>query len=588
MIVRLIHPALVLLTACSLLAKAGPLQLVTKETPLAETDSEEFCPSADFRHVISFVLQGSNVAVYIDADPAREYDQAIHATFSPDSKQAAYVALRNGQSMVVVNGREGKPFDRIAYKGGGGCPLAFSPDSLRLAYVVQDGAFQKVLADGHEGGQTYERIEDATLLFSPDSKHLAYIGRRNTLKVVNLDARELTTSDDAQALTFSPDGSHLAYVVQRGAGAHVVLDGAEGPAWDKINLARDFPEGDGLPPLVFSADGRHFAYEAEKDGATFIVLDGKILARGQVHSLIFSPNGRRVAYVEEDAKDPNHVLTRVIVDGVAGESVEGGVSLLAFTPDSQRIVCLRAFSDDSDDDTDRTILTINDKVNRKDQAIAPATLRFSADGRRMGFLAAKPLRENRLLAWIKEKIRRKSADADGEIVRFDVVVDGDDHEFEGNDLSGVVFTPDLRHWASVYKAGTNDDPSVIVDGKSIGTFKEIASSVEELDQPDQSMIRYGPDGHKSIESSAAESEQLDQGMIRFSPDGRHFAFQALNQKDQSVLVVDGVEKAIDGTWSSKCDLVFDSPTHLHGLFLRGLDGHRDRIIRLEVDLVEKK
>ncbi|MGA2176198.1 MAG: hypothetical protein ABSH38_14575 [Verrucomicrobiota bacterium] len=522
---RLICPAFLLLISCSLQAKPPHLQLLTTEVPLAEIYRGTVYPSDDFRHVAALNHQQTNVAVCVDAEPAREYDDVGWVGFSPDSKQTVFSAVRNGKSFTVVNGHEGKFFDAIAYKGGKDCPFEFSPDSRRLAYVVTEGDIQKVVVDGREAEQSYERIENGSLKFSPDSKHLAYAGRRGTY-------------------------------------SHVVFDGAEGPAWDAINLERNSPDGVDLPPMVFSGDSKHFAYEAKRGGESVIVLDGKILAHGEVHGLVFSPNGRRVACVQDDDRnDPLHFLTRVVVDGVAGEPVEGEVTLLTFSPNSERIVCLRRHIQASTEDRTYTILSINDKENRQYQEIAPESFQFSADGKHMGFLTGEKRKKSRLLAWLREKIPLKlpdSDDDDDERTRFFVVVDGKYRVIQADALDNIAFSADLRRWGIVTETDTNQ--CAIVDGKRIGPYATI--------EPTK--------GEKEIRCR-----------VFFSPDSRHYALQASNQKG-AVLVVDGVEKVINGKWRSDCNLVFDTPTHLHGLFSRSTSEGRERIFRLEVDLIESR
>ncbi len=90
---------------------------------------------------------------------------------SPDSKHVAYVARRGGKQLVVVDGVEGKEYDRI-----GQGTLVFSPDSKRVAYGARRGDKQLVVVDGVEGKE-YDGIGQGTLVFSPDSKRVAYGGR---------------------------------------------------------------------------------------------------------------------------------------------------------------------------------------------------------------------------------------------------------------------------------------------------------------------------------------------------------------------------------------------------------------------------
>src|SRR5213079_2204751 len=71
---------------------------------------------------------------------------AINETLvlSPDQKHVAYVALRAGKWMAVIDGHQGKPYDRIV-------GLRFSPDSKRTAYAGRHGDSFVAVLDGREG-----------------------------------------------------------------------------------------------------------------------------------------------------------------------------------------------------------------------------------------------------------------------------------------------------------------------------------------------------------------------------------------------------------------------------------------------------
>src|SRR3954467_9467426 len=63
---------------------------------------------------------------------------------SPDQKRIAYVAIRSGKSLAVVDGIEGKIYDRVM-------TLGFSPDGKHVAYVGRRGENLLVVLDGKEG-----------------------------------------------------------------------------------------------------------------------------------------------------------------------------------------------------------------------------------------------------------------------------------------------------------------------------------------------------------------------------------------------------------------------------------------------------
>ena len=97
-------------------------------------------------------------------------------TFSPDSRRVAYVVWRSAVSLlppdtgytqsVVVDGAVGKRYDKVA-------ALAFSPNGRRVAYVAFWGTGRLVVVDGREG-KPFALIAPPGPLFSPDGRHVAY------------------------------------------------------------------------------------------------------------------------------------------------------------------------------------------------------------------------------------------------------------------------------------------------------------------------------------------------------------------------------------------------------------------------------
>ena len=81
-----------------------------------------------------------------------DFSTCIQASFSasPDSKRVAYVAKAGDKWFAVVDGKEGKQYDRI------GDPK-FSPDSKLVAYVAKAGDKWFAVVDGKEGKQ-YDSI----------------------------------------------------------------------------------------------------------------------------------------------------------------------------------------------------------------------------------------------------------------------------------------------------------------------------------------------------------------------------------------------------------------------------------------------
>jgi hypothetical protein len=108
-------------------------------------------------------------------------------SFSPDSKQVAYIGCVGSKRLAVLDGIEGKPYDGF---GGG---ITFSPNSKRVACVMKVGKGWSVIVDGTEGKQ-YDGIDKQGVIFSPDSNRLAYVAKAGNkwLAVVALHCEEVS------------------------------------------------------------------------------------------------------------------------------------------------------------------------------------------------------------------------------------------------------------------------------------------------------------------------------------------------------------------------------------------------------------
>jgi WD40 repeat protein len=333
----------------------------------------------------------------------------IRASFSSTSKTLAYIGARDGQCFVNLNGIESAGGSNVV-------DLCFSPDGSQSAFI------------GERNGQDFVNLNSkevcigdavANLRFSPNGKHLAYALLRDKAWHVVLDGVEsppyafrphLDLSLRAQApnLVFSENGEHFGYEVCQGDTEIVVVDGKEIGRGDVVNLALS-PDGShtafyrGLSKsleeflnkpkgeivvdgqsrrlnaaptsLCFSPDNRSVvcvARPGEELGApTFVWIDGK---SGRKYGsglddlgLVFSPDGRRVAYsaYEDNEEQPAMTWIRdklklkghradcttyVIVDGKerAYPTCLGGLDSLVFSPDSRQWACALELTDTND------------------------------------------------------------------------------------------------------------------------------------------------------------------------------------------------------------------------------------------------
>ena len=250
---------------------------------------------------------------------------------SPDGRRLAYIAIVDEKSIMVVDGLEGKSYDAIS-----GAPI-FSPNSQRVAYLAVAGTEQMVVVDGIEGSP-YEGIgrhavctlegDDqvcSEILFSPDSQHVAFVALDNGAVFTVVDDLPAETYFSIVGLTYRPDGAKLAFVAG-GFGDRVVVGSEEQPEYENI-LASS---------IVFSPDGQRLAYVAEEADQQFVIVDGiegERYDQVETTSIVFSPDSRRLAYLAVKERGPF-----AVIDGAAGETYDRIMpGSLQFSLDSGRV-----------------------------------------------------------------------------------------------------------------------------------------------------------------------------------------------------------------------------------------------------------
>jgi hypothetical protein len=176
-------------------------------------------------------------------------------SFGPDGSSVTYRAARSGKGFVVLDVREA-PFG-----ADGVVDQAIRPGGKALGALVASGAavrFHEYFAD---------------------------------------EARDEGSWDEADGLVYSADGRFHACAARRGANWLLVVNGKEGPPFDRV-----------VSPQ-FSPDGKLVVYRAREGGKRFVVVadtSGKTIRRHpayeQVFPVLFTADGKSVAYGVKDGR----------------------------------------------------------------------------------------------------------------------------------------------------------------------------------------------------------------------------------------------------------------------------------------------
>jgi Tol biopolymer transport system component len=196
---------------------------------------------------------------------------------------------------------------------GRGSTGAWSPDGRRIA-LSRDGDLVVLTVDGRRGRRlTHDELIQFAPAWSPDGTHIAFlqrhpevelgVGPQDDVAVVDVASgatRRLTSDTRTKtALSWSPDGTQLVYEnVGRPQGRPVVVIDAVTGNIVQSAAVRPYP--------LWSPHGRRVAYvtvEAEHSSLVVTAADGsspRVLFRGArdigVFDLAWSPNGRFLVF----------------------------------------------------------------------------------------------------------------------------------------------------------------------------------------------------------------------------------------------------------------------------------------------------
>ena len=272
-----------------------------------------------------------------------------------------------GKWQVVVNDVPGKEYSMVGN-------IYVSPDEKRVSYIAyEDKKLNSLenkpvlILDGKETKLNYNIV--TTPVFSPDSKKIAYFAARfygsNSLEnsecfiVVDENESPIKCSEgffivstygaESHYIKFSPDSQRVAFIIGENDEAGLYVDGEKYPIIPNVDMRR----------FVFSPNSKNLAYVAydKTTKKSFVSINGKegkkynwienndggSVAYGPSDTIVWSPNGEKIAYsaCTGEARNPECMLVVATEDSIELEGQKyRGVSHIQFSPDNKQVVYL--------------------------------------------------------------------------------------------------------------------------------------------------------------------------------------------------------------------------------------------------------
>jgi hypothetical protein len=183
------------------------------------------------------------------------HDAVFSPAFGAAGLSVAYLAERAGQHLLVLDDREAPlpPGEPIGHP-------VIRPDGKAAAILLVSGggvAPHQLFVTAGRGEEAHEACEG--LVYGPGGSSLAYAARRGPRWFIVVDGQEGPSFDRVVSPAFSPDGKVLVYRARQDGKRFVVVADPRG------RTIRQLPPYEQVFPVQFTADGRSIGYGV-KDG----------------------------------------------------------------------------------------------------------------------------------------------------------------------------------------------------------------------------------------------------------------------------------------------------------------------------------
>ncbi len=281
-------------------------------------------------------------AFYYEAEVGEKVVPIHNGAQGPVFDDIVTMALSDDGASLLVGGETGGVY-RVFLNGS---QVRETSDRVEKGVIGPDGKAAWVERGKDESGKKYAMVVTAegvtgTTYAGIHSGIVRTSGRSNMWYVAEKEGGDRYLIRDGEELkpsmgygsqfTVTPDGYNYAFVAPQGEDMDcMVVGGQIGPDFKKI-----------WNPATFSSDGSRHIYEARGDDDAFLVVDGKVVTHGfgplkDVAAQTFSPDGSRWA-AGFQLNDEEYV---VVVDGKEVGRGSGKPRSIVFSPDGSRVAWL--------------------------------------------------------------------------------------------------------------------------------------------------------------------------------------------------------------------------------------------------------
>ena len=287
--------------------------------------------------------------------------------------------------------------------------------------------------------------------------------------------------------------------------------------------------------LVFSPDSQRLAYVAEVGKKRAVVVDEREV--GQYDSAgqpLFSPDGKHLLYAARAGEN-----TFVVLDGVVGTAYDA-IETSIFSPDGKHVAYVAG--------SGKSRFVVLDGKEQEQYAYIDPNLLFSPDSQRLAYWANRGGSWKNAGSWffvLDGKEEKDHFDVSSWRVTFESFGITEQVVYAAHSRYNMFLSPDGKHVAQIarHETQTRIRESVVFDGAEQRLYDEIDDRSLDF-SPDSSHLVYTARLGKKwfVVFDGKEGKQYEGALpVIFSQDSKHSAYPAIVADFNLVMVIDGKE-----------------------------------------------